>query len=115
VNYLQANRASCKTATRYNGCALRNAGLEESDPYWSDVWDSAVAMAEAMFLKPGLVEGKRVADVGCGLGLGGVAAALAGVRRCTVDNSTQVGFAMPGCSRATSFKQTWICLQAQLR
>lgn len=57
------------------------AGFEDSDPYWSEVWASAIAIAEVMFSDPTLVAGKRVADVGCGLGLAGIAAALAGTAR----------------------------------
>ena len=55
-----------------------DAGQGDKDPYWTCPWPSSLAMAEELMARPELVRGLRVADVGCGLGLGGVAAALAG-------------------------------------
>jgi predicted nicotinamide N-methyase len=60
--------------------ALQARGCEDGDPYWARVWPSAVALAECLLARPELVKGKRVADVGAGLGVGGLAAALAGAR-----------------------------------
>jgi predicted nicotinamide N-methyase len=60
--------------------ALQARGCEDGDPYWARVWPSAVALAECLLARPELVRGKRVADVGAGLGVGGLAAALAGAR-----------------------------------
>lgn len=54
------------------------AGSEDKDPYWTCVWPSSVSMAYELFKRPELVKGKRVADLGCGLGLAGLAAAYAG-------------------------------------
>lgn len=54
------------------------AGQGDRDPYWTCVWPSSVAMAEEILARPELVAGRRVADLGCGLGVGGVAAAMAG-------------------------------------
>lgn len=42
------------------------------------LWASAVAVSEMILEDPKLVQGKRVATVGCGLGLDGIVAALAG-------------------------------------
>lgn len=50
----------------------------DRDPYWCRLWPSAVALAQLILQQPGLVKGKRVCDIGCGLGLAGIAAALAG-------------------------------------
>lgn len=54
------------------------AGQGERDPYWCDVWPSALLMAEELFARPELVAGKRVCEIGCGLGLAGLAAAASG-------------------------------------
>jgi ETFB lysine methyltransferase len=60
--------------------ALQARGAEDGDPYWARVWPSAVALAECLLARPELVRGLRVADVGAGLGVAGLAAALAGAR-----------------------------------
>jgi len=53
---------------------------EDRDPYWSRPWPSAVALATVISRRPDLVEGKRVLDLGCGLGVAGLAAALGGAK-----------------------------------
>lgn len=58
---------------------VQGAGQEERDPYWCRPWPAAVALAEWLQQRPELVRGKRVADLGAGLGIAGIAAALAGV------------------------------------
>jgi len=46
-------------------------------PYWVQVWPAAVAVARVL-AKMGGLEGRRVLDLGCGLGVPGLAAAVAG-------------------------------------
>lgn len=56
------------------------AGMEDRDPYWTCIWPSSQVLAAAVLGQGGvdnIVRGKRVADFGAGLGLAGVAAALA--------------------------------------
>ena len=53
---------------------------EDRDPYWSRPWPSAVALATVIARRPDLVKGKRVLDLGCGLGVAGLAAALGGAK-----------------------------------
>lgn len=54
------------------------AGMDDRDPYWTCIWPSSQALAAAVLGQGGdLVRGKRVADFGAGLGLAGVASALA--------------------------------------
>jgi SAM-dependent methyltransferase len=44
-------------------------------PYWAEIWPAAKAIARRLAAGPGL-RGARVLDLGCGLGLTGVAAGL---------------------------------------
>ena len=52
----------------------------DDDPHWADLWHGSVALAAAIFADPESVRGKRVVDLGCGLGLGGIAAAMCGAK-----------------------------------
>ena len=52
------------------------------DPYWCRVWPSALMLAAALTQHPELVRGRRVLELGCGLGLCGIAAAKAGELAC---------------------------------
>ena len=58
------------------------ADMPDRDPYWCEPWPSAVAMSAELLQRPQLVAGKRVCELGCGLGLAGLAAAMAGARAC---------------------------------
>ena len=49
---------------------------EEFLPYWAELWPSGVALAEEVAALP--LAGRRVLELGCGLGLPSLAAALAG-------------------------------------
>lgn len=51
--------------------------LDERLPYWAELWTSAVALAEFCLATPAM-HGARVLELGCGLGLAGIAAAAAG-------------------------------------
>lgn len=46
-------------------------------PYWCEIWPSAAAIAR-LWRRLGSLEGARVLDLGCGLGLPGIAAARQG-------------------------------------
>jgi predicted nicotinamide N-methyase len=46
--------------------------------YWAFCWGSGLALAQWLLAHPDIVAGKRVADVGCGCGIGAIAAKLAG-------------------------------------
>lgn len=54
------------------------AGLADRDAHWCHVWPSALALAAELLQQPDLVAGRRCCELGCGLGLAGLAAALAG-------------------------------------
>jgi predicted nicotinamide N-methyase len=46
--------------------------------YWAFCWGSGLALARWLSQNPEVISGKRVADVGCGCGIGAIAAKLAG-------------------------------------
>jgi len=49
---------------------------DEFLPYWAELWPSGIALARAVAPLP--LAGRRVLELGCGLGLPSIAAALAG-------------------------------------
>jgi predicted nicotinamide N-methyase len=56
---------------------------DERLPYWADVWPSARVLAEHVVRLAGA--GRRLLDLGCGAGLVGLAAAVAGFEVLAVD------------------------------
>ena len=52
--------------------------LSDSPQYWAQVWPSAVAASRLLLLDQSLVSGKTVLEIGAGLGLCSICAALAG-------------------------------------
>ena len=56
---------------------------EEFLPYWAELWPSALALARAVARRP--LTGRRVIELGCGLGLPSIAAALSGGRVLATD------------------------------
>lgn len=51
--------------------------VDERLPYWADIWTSAIELARYCLTEADL-NGKRVLELGCGLGLAGIAAAKGG-------------------------------------
>jgi predicted nicotinamide N-methyase len=49
-------------------------------PYWAELWDSAMGIAQFIVKEPGPVAGLSVLDLGCGMGLAGAVAAALGHR-----------------------------------
>jgi predicted nicotinamide N-methyase len=65
---------------------------DEFLPYWAELWPSALALARA--LDGRALHGARVVELGCGLGLPSIVAALGGARVTATDWSADaVGFA----------------------
>ncbi len=57
---------------------LCSRAITDRPAYWAQLWPSAIALARRLAREPALVCGRSVLEVGCGLGLGAVAASLAG-------------------------------------
>jgi predicted nicotinamide N-methyase len=60
---------------------------EDRLPFWAVLWPSGVALAQAIGSQP--LPGRRVLELGCGLGLASVAAAAAGATVLAVDRSPE--------------------------
>ena len=60
---------------------------EEFLPYWAELWSSAVALAHDVSLRS--LSGRPTLELGCGLGLPSIAAALAGGRVLATDWSAE--------------------------
>ena len=54
---------------------LAQRGIPLTDAYWAQLWPSAVALARLLQERPELVAGRRVVEIGSGLGLASLAAA----------------------------------------
>lgn len=55
-----------------------NAAQHANDPYWAEIWASALAVAQVIAADSSLVKGKSIAELGSGLGVAGLAAAKQG-------------------------------------
>lgn len=53
---------------------------DERIPYWADLWHSAIALAEWVLEHPAVHSGSHVLELGCGLGMSGIAAGKKGAR-----------------------------------
>jgi predicted nicotinamide N-methyase len=56
--------------------------VDEFMPYWAELWPSGLALAEAL---PASLDGVRVVELGCGLGVPSLVAAARGARVTAVD------------------------------
>jgi predicted nicotinamide N-methyase len=65
--------------------ARRTAASGNLLPYWALVWPSGLALAEAVLARPADFAGKRVIELGCGLGTTATAALTAGARLTVAD------------------------------
>jgi predicted nicotinamide N-methyase len=59
-------------------------GDAEGDPSWASVWPAAAALAAHIDRNPSLVEGKRLVELGAGLGIPSLVAAARGCRSVTL-------------------------------
>jgi predicted nicotinamide N-methyase len=81
---------------------------EEFLPYWAELWPSAVELARALTARNLL--GLRVVELGCGLGLPSIVAAIGGARVLAVDWSpAALEFARENASRSGVELETLEC------
>jgi predicted nicotinamide N-methyase len=81
---------------------------EERLPFWTQLWPSGTALARAVTGRP--LAGRRVLELGCGLGLVSVAAALAGADVLAVDRSPEaVTFTAANAARNGASLRTLVC------
>jgi predicted nicotinamide N-methyase len=74
-----------------------NPSTDAHLPYWAELWESARGIAAALG-KMKLTDSTRVLDLGCGMGLGGAAAAALGARVTLADlESPALLFARLNC------------------
>src|SRR5215216_4012916 len=81
---------------------------EERLPFWTQLWPSGTALARTVAGRP--LAGRRVLELGCGLGLVSVAAALAGAEVLAVDRSPEaVAYAAVNAARNGVTIDTAVC------
>jgi predicted nicotinamide N-methyase len=81
---------------------------EERLPFWTQLWPSGTALARAVAGRP--LAGRRVLELGCGLGLVSLAAALAGGEVLAVDRSPEaVTFTAANAARNGASLRTLVC------
>src|SRR5437868_250270 len=87
-----------------NDPAIRAAfAADEYMPYWADLWPAARMLAKAI-LREQWTPGRRALEVGCGLGLPGIAALAVGLRVTFSDyDATALRFARDNAN-ANGFK-----------
>jgi predicted nicotinamide N-methyase len=84
---------------------------EELLPYWTELWPSARALA--VLVAGRALRGARTLELGCGLGLPSIAAALAGARVLATDwSSDAVATAAHNARRNDAALETAVCAWA---
>ena len=58
---------------------------EQNLPYFAEIWPSGIALADLLAEQPGYVAGRRVLEVGCGLGITAVSARRSGAQLTITD------------------------------
>ena len=81
---------------------------EEYLPYWAELWPSALALARAIGGRA--LRGARTLELGCGLGLPSIAAALAGGRVLATDWSSEaIAMTRANAERNGAIVETLTC------
>src|SRR5215207_10225985 len=65
------------------------ADPEQNLPYWAELWPSGIALAAKIARDPAIVQGRRVLELGCGLGVTAIAAMRAGADLLVTDYSPE--------------------------
>jgi predicted nicotinamide N-methyase len=81
---------------------------EEFLPYWAELWPSSLALARAIGGRA--LRGARTLELGCGLGLPSIAAALAGGRVLATDWSAEaIRMTQANAERNDAYIETLVC------
>jgi predicted nicotinamide N-methyase len=81
---------------------------EEFLPYWAELWPSSLALARAIAVRA--LRGARTLELGCGLGLPSIAAALAGGRVLATDWSAEaIRMTAANAERNDAQVETLVC------
>jgi predicted nicotinamide N-methyase len=81
---------------------------EEFLPYWAEMWPSGVALARDVSSRS--LRGARTLELGCGLGLPSIAAALSGGRVLATDWSTEaIRITERNAERSGAVLETLVC------
>jgi predicted nicotinamide N-methyase len=68
--------------------ALLDAAIDDPEqnlPYWAELWPSGIALAAAIERNPEVLAGRRVLEIGCGLGVTAISALRAGAHLLATD------------------------------
>ena len=79
-------RAFRITAVEDQDLLLENSDRVAQFPFGFLLWESAVELARRILVSPILVSGRRVLEIGAGVGVAGIAAAVAGAHCCQTDH-----------------------------
>lgn len=87
--------------TVFNHPCVRNAyAVDEYIPYWTDLWAAGRMLAKVVLREDWSKHGKEVLEIGCGLGLGGIAALACRLNVTFSDlDATAVRFALENAER----------------
>jgi predicted nicotinamide N-methyase len=80
------NRAYAIHAVDDEDALLRHAEVADPFPFGLLLWESAVALADRLAEQSDIVAGRRVLEIGCGVGLTGIVAASLGAQVTAVDH-----------------------------
>jgi len=85
---------------------------EEYLPYWAELWPSSLALARAVSARA--LRGARTLELGCGLGLPSIAAALSGGRVLATDWAPDaIAMARANAERNGAELETMVCSWAE--
>lgn len=88
---------------------------DEFMPYWADLWPASRMLAEELLLHP-RPEGTRTLELGCGLGLAGIAGACAGLDVTLTDyDETALEYAAANARANGPPDSRWRCLPVDWR
>lgn len=67
----------------------QRTGSRQEPPFWATVWPGAALLCRVLLDRPAALQGVRVFDVGCGSGVVGIAALLAGARAAIANDTDE--------------------------